>query len=220
MPREADHGTICGQCHARLRAALAQCPDIVAHLLVDCLEPARGEPSGHSGRRFSPPAPLNVTAIAAADDLHAMLYSWVTTVCDEGCLVGPPLEGSRIAAPEWRGDILLPARVVGVKDPASTQTIVVWLLRHTNQISQQSWAHEMVTEITRTVGTLTARWPQEERPVTLPIPCPACGATSLVRHAPEWEGAPTTITCQMVDCQHAVPEDRYDWLIRLHTTAR
>jgi hypothetical protein len=143
-----------------------------------------------------------------------MLHSWADLTARTYRLTRPPRAGSTCVID--RGVVT----ITGVKTPTATRDITVWLLRHTDQIAAQPWAHEMVTEITRAVAALHAKWPTEERPVTLPIPCPACGATSLTRHAPQWEGAPTTITCQLADCQHTVPEDRYDWLIRLHTTSR
>jgi hypothetical protein len=198
--------TICTNCHARLRHALTACPDLVTHILGN-IEPGRGEPTEHHGPRQSPPAPLNVTALSDADDLHARLAAWADLITGTG---RPPRERT---TRNTAGDI------TGIRHPNATRVLVIWLLRRTKLIAEQDWAHEMVREVTRTVRILTARWPVEDRPVYLPVPCPACGCDSLVRYAPRWEGAPVTITCRLTECGHTVPEDRYAWLIRLYQGA-
>lgn len=222
LPRPIDDPrTICDRCEGALRHDLVAAPDLVAHLRT-LLEPAVGEPIEHLGKTAkhpTPPAPLNVSAVAAADDLHAQLASWVLLVIDE----------RRVSGPSWVGSIVRPGtkrktagevvyedpRVIGVRDPASTARLVRWLLPHTQWVAEQPWAADMVGEVTRLVRTLTARWPTEERPTYLPVPCPACGCETLVRTAPRWEGAPVMISCYLVGCGHVVPEDRYAWLTRL-----
>lgn len=194
LPRQVDDPrTICQPCEGSLRHDLLVAPDLVAHLREQ-IEPGIGEPVEHLGKkakRPAPPAPLNVAAVAAADDLHATIASWAVTVIEERHVTGPSWVGSVVRpASKHRDDerhvrYIDPA-VVGVRDPASTQRVVTWLLAHTAWASEQDWARDMVHEVTTLVRTLRARWPMQERMVWLPVPCPACGCMSLERYAPKW----------------------------------
>ncbi len=64
-----------------------------------------------------------------------------------------------------------------------------------------------------------ARFPTEQRPVYLPMPCPECGLRTLRRYAPRRYEAPVTIACESHACEHIISEDGFDWVARtLETT--
>jgi hypothetical protein len=100
--RMAEYGVLCTPCHGRLTRDLWQAPDLVAYL--------RGlvGDGGGGGERVDgtreAPMPLNGPAVDGADDLHAMLASWVRVVLDEhpGRLVGPDPAGTRFTSASKR----------------------------------------------------------------------------------------------------------------------
>lgn len=255
---EDGHQLVCRWHGRRQRWAIAAAPDLVAHLR-DHLQPGAASDDKVRGSR-TPPAPISLAALAAADDLHAKLAGWVLVVLEER----PDLHG-----PDWAGSLVVPRqrtrtrdgevvyrdpRVVGVRGPmhdahietctgcscihvkhaagphlrrcqrcpgcipsgsAATIALARWLLTHLEWCLAQPWAAVFVTEIPAAVTTVRARWPIEERPARVPVPCPACGQRTLVRHAPKWAEAPITVACDRIECGHIVPETRYEHLTRL-----
>lgn len=220
------------RCLHRGRGALSACPDLVAHLR-EHLEPVATGYDADRGTRTgkrNPPAPLSVDAAAAADDLHATLAAWTTLVMHERGQPDQPIDG-----PDWTGSDIRPAskrrcatgemvyedaRVIGVHHWHATLNVTRWLFRHYDWITRQDWAAaDFVTELHDQVATIRARFPTEQRPVYLPMPCPECGLRTLRRYAPRRYEAPVTIACDSEDCEHVISEDGFDWVARtLETT--
>lgn len=211
---------VCDRCDARIRHALSACPDLVAHLR-EHIEPAARVPDDSptpAGER-NPPAPLNVEAAAAADDLHAELASWALLVMEERHVTGPDWIGSDIRPASKRlvdGErVYEDARVVGVRDWHATLAVVRWLFVHLDWMLARPWAGDLCAELPPKVATLKTRFPTEQRPVYLPVPCPACGCDTLRRHAPSYPKAPVTIACDLVGCGHIIVEDSFEWAARV-----
>lgn len=107
VPREASEGGLCGRCWGNLQRDIRTAPSIVDWIREHV------EPSSQWGERINSgdvdaPAPLSVTAVADADELHACLASWALLILEEhpARLVGPRVER------QWRAD---DGAVVGIK---------------------------------------------------------------------------------------------------------
>ena len=217
---------VCGWHARRTRWAIAQAPDVVGHLR-EHVEPGSATGDRVGGSR-TPPEPLSLDAVAAADDLHAALASWVLLVLEEhpDRLDGPGWQGSAVRPASKRrvlGEVVYQAsRVVGLRgdtagDTAPTRRLATWLLRHLDWALAQPWALELATEMPEQISRLHAAWPTSEHATRLGLPCPGCGLLTLVRWAPRWQGAPVTIACERIACAAVVPEEKYPWLARLAT---
>lgn len=221
LPATAAQGLqVCERCHTRLRHVLAIAPSLVMHLR-EHIQPGASvtdEQPGAPGKK-APPAPLNVEALSGADDLHAELASWALVVMEERRVNGPDWTGSDIRPASKRrtpaGIVYEDARVVGVMDWQATLTLSRWLMPHTEWMAGQDWAGDISTEIPDKVYTLLARFPMEQRPVYLPVPCPACGCQTLRRHAPRDAGLPVTVACDLYECGHIIEEDGFDWAAKV-----
>lgn len=216
----ADGLQVCGW-HAKYAThVLSACPGLVAHLR-DSLErgpkPTDDQPKG-KGEKV-PPAPLDVDAMSAADDLHAELVSWALLVMEERDVTGPDWTGSDIRPASKRrtpdGIVYEDARVVGVDDWQATVNVVRFLFVHLDWMLRQDWAGPFVEETTEKVRTIRHRWPTEDRPVYLPVPCPECKCRTLRRYPPAWAGAPITAKCDMGECDHVITEDSFMWAARV-----
>ena len=212
---------VCAWHEKRLRHAISSCPTLVNHLRAQ-LEPGVkpvDPDQKHNNTEKTPPAPIDVEALSAADDLHAALASWVLLVIEERHVRGPSWAGSDIRPASKRrtpsGVIYDDARVVGVKDQTATLELVRWVFPHVDWMLTREWAAAACTELPEQVATLKARWPMEQRPVYLPVPCPECEHLSLRREPPSYAGAPVVITCQMIECGHIIAEDGFAWAARV-----
>lgn len=208
LPRPAaPDRLVCWRCCNRAEDALTRAPDLVAHIR-DQVIPGSSGPADDlpGGPRSRAPAPLSLTAVADADDLHALLCSWADLVVDE--------HPDHIHDPGWRGThrpgVNGQRRAVGLTTAGSwhdTARVTRWLYDHLSWSLAQPWAADYVWEVTSTVDRLRARWPIEEQPRWLGQPCPVCRAPSLARYAPTvWLG-PVTITC--TSCGLVVPEREF-----------
>jgi hypothetical protein len=213
-----DGTLVCDACTWRATHALAQAPGLVAHLR-EHIAPGSPTPGPDIKRTKgdSAPAPLNLNAVADADDLHAELASWVLLVLEE--------HPDRLAGPAWRGSDIRPAakrhtewgaisyseaRVVGTRGDASdTRRVAQWLHIHQEWILGQPWVDDYVTAMPDRYWHTATRWPTEERAKYLPTPCPDCDRLTLKRYPPTFAGGPVTIACTAADCRRVVPEDEY-----------
>lgn len=97
-PRLAEHGRLCGWCYGRLVADVHDAPALVAHLLETGRPFAQAAPprevftTGTTAQQSMRPA-----AWDTADELHALLASWVHLILVEhpAGLRGPDEQGSR-----------------------------------------------------------------------------------------------------------------------------
>lgn len=225
LPKPASPGlAVCEGCVWRVTHALAQIPGLIAHLR-DNIEPGSATPGPNIKRTKgdAAPAPLNVAAVADADDLHADLASWVLLVLEE--------HPDHLTGPEWRGSVVRPAskrrddygslrysdpRVIGTRgDAADTRRLAQWLHARQEWILSQPWADDYVSTLPGRYWETAGRWPTEERAKYLPTPCPTCDRLTLKRYPPTFAGAPVTIACTAHDCRHVIPEEEYGLTTRV-----
>lgn len=237
LPRQVSQGQLCERCWTALTRDIALAPSLV-RWLREHVEPGSPARDGRVRGSRVPPAPLSVQAVAAADDLHAMLSSWVLLILEEhpGGLRGPSWVGTRSTRtgrrlvvadvddlgyqaalgydkPAWASmcyDPPMPAGLAGRGDPSGQ--VCRWLLAHAGWAAAQEWAGEMAREVTQTTATLLARWPQEarSRPIT-DLPCPGCDRLSLVYYPVTEAKGSTLIQCEHHACGRRVDEDRWAW---------
>jgi hypothetical protein len=207
-PRPAAIGQLCIGCHGRLTQDIGRIPDLITHIREHVQPGAVRRDSMVQGTR-TPPAPLALDAVDAADRLYAVLRSWTEMATDE-------LELSPLAGGGWT----LPGRTdaVGLRSGArgdDSAKLATRLLTHLDRACAYEWVGEMATEMREAVRPTLLRWPTEERPTYLPTPCPRCDMLSLVRHAPETFEGRVTIACRRGECGEVVAEDKYGLLTRM-----
>ena len=221
---------ICEWHQERVREALNYAPKLIAHIR-DHVQPGASNSvrPAEKGKGFSPPAPLNISAVSDADDLHAELASWALLIMEEhpSRLHGPGWNGADVRPASTRRSngerIYDPARVVGLAasaDPLlTTHAICRWIARQLPWAITQEWAGALTEELTDRVSRMRARWPMDERRVFLPVPCQACARLTLTRSAPAEPGDPVTIACVAVDCNEVIPPEKYDFMIKVFAEA-
>lgn len=215
LPRPTDSGLVCARCQTRLGAAIRTTPALVDWLRQQ-LDPTQTASDRVSGTH-APPAPLNVAAVADADDLHAMLASWALLHLEEhpDNLSGPRLGGTLRTT---TGDV---AGVLSAAGNAPTVELCRWLNTHLPWALDREWAGVYVSEVTERVAVLRARYPDDERSrAILDVPCPRCDRLSLVYHPPAWAGSRIQVICEHYECGAEIPEDRWGLFIRLAILAR
>ena len=135
MPRPVTPpATICDRCRSRLAGAINRAPALIIHLR-DHVEPG-STPPGNGGTRGKPeaaPAPLNLAAMAAADDITALLVhwaDWITTRRDIAAVKGV-----------LRGDNGQCVGLLGLREP--DLRVCALLLAHLDWAACTSEAGEM-----------------------------------------------------------------------------
>ncbi len=208
-PREATEGALCGRCWGNLQRDVRTAPSIV-DWIREHVEPSSQWGERVNSREIDAPAPLTVTAVDDADELHAMLTSWALLVLEENpsTLVG--------VAPK-RQRRLIDGTVVGLlPDSDATTSVSRFLVTHAEWIASQAWAGDMVQEVGSTVRTLLARYPEAERSRHMPqVLCPACGRSTMIYHPPAWAGAEILVQCEYAGCGERVPEAKFGHFMRL-----
>lgn len=217
LPRpSADGSAVCLPCEGRWTHAISSSADLIAHIR-SLIEPGQSGPSETQHKHTKgahAPAPLNLSAISDADDLHACLASWAAKVAEESGMAGPDWSGTDVRPASRRrifGEIAYTdARPVGLTSTGTATTKVAgWLLTHKEWALNRDWTADMIDEVCALTGKLRNRWPTEERPARLPVRCPGCSQRALTRYAPREPGWPVTITCD--ECRETIPESMYAW---------
>ena len=202
-----------------IHMTLLQAPDLVSHIR-EHIEPGSSPPGSSIKRtKGEAPAPLNVSAMSDADDLHAALVEIAELVMDERHLAGPAWSGTdvRPAAKrrtEWGAIVYEPARAAGVKDTIASSEVASWLIPHEEWLGGYEGAVGAIAGLLKLAGQLRGRWPIEVRPQHLPTPCPTCDRLSLYRYAPKFAGLPVAIACAADDCQTVIKDELYAWHTR------
>lgn len=184
VPRLADKGLLCERCFTALRRDVALAPSLV-RWLREHVEPGGPNQDGKTTGTRNPPAPLSTDAVAAADDLHAQLASWVLLILEE--------HPDRLHGPDWRGSVVRPvskrvirqmhdslgypihlrycpdeqpwesvvyedARTVGVRDggTTSTENVCKWLLARLDEASAWTVSQEWIADFVREITEATA----------------------------------------------------------------
>jgi hypothetical protein len=202
----------CLHCSDRLAADLVKAGDLVEVILRNkaprvtaALEPQEGSRS-----KGDPPAPLNLSAVADADDLHAAIAELAEIVMAERRVTGPGWGGSDVRPAHKRrtafGDLVYsPARVVGLRQSSATAQVAGWLGPHVPWIVAAEEAVGAVEALLALYGRLAARWDGRERARYVPAPCPGCDLVGgLLRYPPTVEEQVVVLECQ--HCKHSIPE--------------
>lgn len=114
---------MCSRCAGRLRRALVVLPGLVAWVRAQA-EPSMAvsdEPMRKDAKK-SPPVPVRLDAVDAADELHALLAAWCRAVVEEHPTTsrGPDLTGS-VRARRVLADMTGP--VVGLAGPGGRMSL-------------------------------------------------------------------------------------------------
>lgn len=225
-PAQTSDGTLYCRWHLNTtHEAITGIPDLITHIRTLIAPGAAPLDPGPAIGKREPPAPLVVTAVSDADDLHAALAELAELVMTGRGLEGPNWAGSDIrpAAKRhtaWGAIKYEPARIAGVKDPAAAAAVAAWLIPHEPWLTSHEDATGAIDALLRLYSRTRRAWPTEETSQHLPTPCPACDRLTLTRHAPRWAGAPVTITCTHPDCSSTIPEHQYGLYTRIVLTER
>lgn len=208
LPRPAEAGRLCGWCWGRLQSAVRTLPSLVEHL-CEVAAPAVSSPLGRmgSGRSRRPGAGgLYPAALAAADELHAVLASWCEEVAVERpAPTPPPQRATRWTAPSAGG-----REPLGPAGPGSTRVLVRWLDAHLEWAAGRPWAGDMLADLVGGERAALRRFPVEEPERRVEgVRCPRCRCLSLVRVPPSAAGAQVLVRCTLPACGAVMGED--DW---------
>lgn len=205
LPRPAEVGYLCPWCWGRLQSLVRTLPALIEHLF-DMAAPSVRSPSGRGdGGRGPRPGGhgLYPEALAAADDLHAVLATWCAEVAEECPQAGPVPRVSRVTRTPL-------VEVVGPVGRDSTRRLVGWLEPHLEWVASQEWVGDLLEDLGPASARAWARWPvvEPERRVTT-VRCPRCGQRSLVVTPPSVRGAQETVRCSSRSCGLVLAEE--DW---------
>jgi Zn ribbon nucleic-acid-binding protein len=229
-PAAADYALLCTWDRGRLARAIVSAPDLVEHIR-DQVEPGAPTGDGMPGGSRTPPAPLRLDAVDAADLLYAAAADLAAAAADAQRLAGPDRPGV------WRDQR---GRIIGAS-PATiidaTRLATNWLHVHLDWVSAwpavgdlfaagdvaEPWPdtpwlaaeHAVPPGLVRLVEQAHRRWPTASRERHIPgVVCPTCDAAgSLVYHPPGYAEGPVTVQCAR--CGYLVPDDRHGWYARL-----
>lgn len=210
LPRAAEVGVLCPRCWGRLQSAVRTLPALIGHLF-EMAEPSLSSPMGRfgggGGRRSSGPRSLYPGALGAADDLVAMLASWCDQVAEALCVRVPVPSGLWVTEARTVVDPVtgVPFRssreVAGVRRPEAADALVSWLAPRLEECARFVWVADMLADLGPASARASARWPVEEPERRVgDVPCPACGAVSLVVRPPRVVGAEEQVVCSRLEC--------------------
>lgn len=101
------------------------------------------------------------------------------------------------------------SRVIGIRHPQATDRLAAWVLPLLPWVAQQEWVTEVRNDLATIVSTTRARWPLEDRPRTVPVPCPHCGHLSLHRSPPTRFRGLEYVACSNPECGRMLTEDEW-----------
>lgn len=217
VPRVANHGNLCAWCYQRLTSDVATAPDLVSHLRIIGAPHAELAPLRVGVRTPKEPAEGSILPAAwvAADELHAMLASWVLLILEEHP------HGEQMAGPDevgaWHTRY---GTTVGIAHVKATAALCRWLLPHLEWCAGQEWAPVMRKEVSAMVSTTSARWPTAsmvEPEQSLPRRCPQCDLLSLRYTPPSEYRQAFKVSCSDPDCARVWTEDEWEWLVTMVT---
>lgn len=191
---------VCDTCRSRLAGAIGRTPPLITHLRAMIEPGAAPRPDTPQGKRDAPPAPLNVAAMSAADDLVALLVhwaDWITTRRDIAAVRGV-----------LRGDLGQGIGLPGLRQP--DLRVCALLVAHLDWGLEQPEAGEMVGEITALVHTTEAKWPTDDGGAWSQVRCSECGSKSVYVGPPGGKYMPRHIACRMDQCGRSWTEDEWD----------
>lgn len=215
-PELASVGVLCGRCWGRLQSAVRTLPS-----LVESLVEGEGSVSTEGVRVEAGPRSLYPPRLADADEIAAVFAEWVSWVGEVAGVAVPEVEGLWWSRPSVKVDgqtgerYVVDAQPVGVRSPRAVRRLAVWVDPLLEVAAAQSWAPEMIEELSRLEARAQARWGGEEPERRVrEIACPKCGAHSLVVHPPRVVGADLQVTCSRTACGAVLSSEDWDHLRR------
>lgn len=246
QPRPREFELLCRSHHHRLVKALTTLDDVVQHLGTQLEPGGRTSDGGPVAGSREVPAPLDLDAVDAADEIFAVVSAWVMRAADEEAaatrrplpaVLGPLVEevlarcrrSSQRVYLDGRGRVeaVQPSRIVGgplldpAEAPAAMRVLCSWLRYRLAWLERQEWVSELVEELHTLRASALSRWGVAERGHRIvQIPCPGCGNVSLWWTPPYEAGAEVTVQCERDDCLHVIPESRWGWYASAIESAR
>ncbi len=202
LPRQTEHGELCGRCWTSLATNLAGVPHVIAHLreIARLEQQPSAKPLTTDPVHRGDPAHGTVLPAAwlAADELWSLVTGWAQVVLEEHPM---GLRGPN--ARPWHGDV------------------VAWLVPHLEWVARQDWAPDFRRELARDVATLRARWPlpdDVERDRGVPdVRCPRCDAVALRFYPPQHFRQPFAVACG--DCGRTFDEAGWERFVASYQRA-
>lgn len=210
--RPVERGRLCGRHWSWLNRDLAGCAELVLQVRSAMIPGPSGDDSRVSGGKLYPPAPADLAAIDAADELFTLLYSAGTAMAEVLDRPVPP-------APDvvWRqGAVVhgLPSQLSPDNAAAVVASVVSWWRDYLHELVGQPDIVEVGPELHETVRRIRRRWPEAERARHLPgTPCRDCDLMDMWWTPPPDEGWPVTVECH--SCGYVAPESDLHRLTKL-----
>lgn len=210
-PRPSERGRLCAKHWEWLNRDLSMCAELVLQAR-ESLEPGRPSDDGGrvTGTRSAPPAPMDVSAADAADELFALLMSATTSAAEQ-------LNYQRPDELTWRlGGIThgFPSTVDPQGCAAAVRRLVSWWRDRLDDIAGLPDIADIGPDLHRMVRVMEARWSAGEKPRHLPgTPCRECDLMDLWWTPPNGVGWPITVECHT--CGYVAPEEDLTRLTRM-----
>lgn len=203
-PRPSERGRLCAKHWAWLNRDLSVCAELVLQVRESMVRgPAAVDGDRVRGGKTAPPAPLDVAAVDAADELFALLFSAAVQMSSELGVAEPPDEGKWRVASVVHG---VPSTFTPEAAARSVGRLVSWWRDHLEAIAGLPDVLDVGPELHEMVRVMRSRWPAAERSRHLPgTPCRECDLMDLWWTPPNGVGWPITVECH--SCGYVAPEE-------------
>lgn len=212
VSRPAEWGRLCMKHWSWLNRDLASCAELVLQVRTVVVPGPVGDDSRVSGGKQTPPAPADVSAIDAADEVFALLVGAGSAMAEALHRPAPPAP-----AGVWRSGAVvhgLPACLSPEAASAVVDRVVAWWRSHLEELAGQVDIVDVGPELHELVGRVRRRWPEAERARHLPgTPCRECDLLDMWWTPPPQVGWPVTVECH--SCGYVAPESDLHRLTRL-----
>lgn len=228
LPRSAEYGRLCFDCHKRLKRMLTEAPGQHAILVADVApsfaqhlhaetqarirtqwrtDTSQPYPDGlyanPQGGSPQESEPLRVACLDHAQQLSDWLSSYVERVCDDYAMVGPT---KALNGPESD-----PTRCAHPTWRFKVTTACAWLLEQIERLEWYDAVGDDFEELNSIMGQAHALRPWRDQVARIPgVPCPNCHRTTLVRY-----GGEEDVECQTKWCESVFTPARYGVWVRM-----
>ena len=218
--RPVELGLLCSRHLGWLRRDLAAVPSLVWHVRLSRMPGSPRDDVPVSGGAVAPPAPLDVSAVDAVDEVAALLVVAAQSMAEQLGRRQPRGVGLL-----WRSGVVtqgLPAWMTAREAARVMAELIEFWRVSLQEFVQREDIVDVAVELHAMVGRIRARWPEEERPRLLPgTPCRECGLADLWWVPPQDERWPVTVECR--SCGYVAPEEdlvRLTKLVEFHHQER
>ena len=228
LPRPAEYGPLCFDCHKRLKRMLTEAPGQHAILTAD-LAPSfaqrlhaeteakirtawrtstdQTDPSGlyakPSGGSAQESEPVRLACLDVAQELSDWLSQLVERLCDDYGMSGPP--------PALNGPERDPRRCGHATWRFEVATACAWLVEQIGRLEWYDCVGDDVEALRTVMGQAHALRPWRDQVARIPgVPCPNCHRATLVRYSGEED-----VECQTSWCQSVFTPQRYGIWVRM-----